>query len=126
MNFLGSHGRIFFFCRTESSHSERYILRRRCSQPEFYEFVTTASVDTDYSSVSLTSLSEDRASALELHQPCDSQQLWREGHYGKTCSSYPAVSSKPQVRSFSCGGWEFYMVLPYHSPSKVKKHQSVL
>ncbi|KAL5108238.1 hypothetical protein TcWFU_009967 [Taenia crassiceps] len=80
--------------RTESSHSEGHILRRRSSQPEFYKHGATASGDTDYSSVSLTSLSEDRASALELHHPCDSQQLWGKGQYGKTYSSYPTISQK--------------------------------
>ncbi|KAL5960782.1 Cyclic GMP-binding protein C, partial [Taenia solium] len=83
--------------RTESSHSDRHILRRRSSQPEFYKHVATASGDTDYSSVSLTSLSEDEASAHGLHQPFYSQQLWKEEHYGQTYSSYPTISHKPQV-----------------------------
>ncbi|VDK21224.1 unnamed protein product [Taenia asiatica] len=82
--------------RTESSHSDRHILRRRSSQPEFYKHVATASGDTDYSSVSLTSLSEDEASALGLHQPCDSQQLWREENYGQAYPSYLTISHKPQ------------------------------
>ncbi|CDS37129.2 leucine rich repeat and calponin y [Echinococcus multilocularis] len=82
--------------RTESSQSERNVLRRLSSQPEFYRHVATASGDTDDSGVSPTSLSEDGTSIFELHQSCDSQQLWREGHHGKTYSSYPVISHKPQ------------------------------
>nr|CDS19080.1 leucine rich repeat and calponin y [Echinococcus granulosus] len=82
--------------RTESSQSERNVLRRLSSQPEFYRHVATASGDTDDPSVSPTSLSEDGTSIFELHQSCDSQQLWREGHHGKTYSSYPVISHKPQ------------------------------
>uniref|UniRef100_A0A158REP7 NTF2 domain-containing protein n=1 Tax=Hydatigena taeniaeformis TaxID=6205 RepID=A0A158REP7_HYDTA len=86
------------FIRTGSSHFERHIIRRRSSQPEFYKHDVTESGDTDCSSVSLSSLSEERISAFESQQPCSSQQLEKEGCHRRMSSSYLSISYNQQVR----------------------------